>query len=31
MVGPGDANPFVFHPTAAGYLNGYTAALRLFL
>ncbi|NVM94490.1 SGNH/GDSL hydrolase family protein [Arthrobacter wenxiniae] len=31
IVGPGDANPFVFHPTAAGYLNGYTAALRLFL
>ena len=32
LVGPGDAtNPFVFHPTATGYLSGYTAALRIFL
>ncbi|PYI38214.1 hypothetical protein CVS30_11720 [Arthrobacter psychrolactophilus] len=32
IVGPGDVtNPFVFHPTATGYLNGYTAVLRAFL
>ncbi|WP_449373026.1 SGNH/GDSL hydrolase family protein [Arthrobacter psychrolactophilus] len=32
IVGPYDpTNPFVFHPTATGYLNGYTAALRAFL
>ncbi|WP_186759794.1 SGNH/GDSL hydrolase family protein [Arthrobacter alpinus] len=32
IVGPGDtSNPFVFHPTAAGYSNGYTRAMRAFL
>ena len=31
IVGLGDANPYVFHPTATGYLSGYTAALRIFL
>ncbi|MHA7270438.1 SGNH/GDSL hydrolase family protein [Arthrobacter sp. HLT1-20] len=31
IVGPGEANPFVFHPTAGGYLYGYTAALKVFL
>jgi len=32
IVGPADpGNPFVFHPTAAGYLNGYTTALKVFL
>lgn len=31
IIGPGDPSPFVFHPTAAGYLNGYAASLRIFL
>lgn len=32
IVGPGDVgNPYVFHPTATGYLDGYTAAMRAFL
>ncbi|MEO6531512.1 MAG: SGNH/GDSL hydrolase family protein [Specibacter sp.] len=31
IVGPGDVNPFVFHPTKDGYLYGYTSALRVFL
>ncbi|MGA7206604.1 MAG: SGNH/GDSL hydrolase family protein, partial [Specibacter sp.] len=32
IVGPGDAtNPFVFHPTATGYLEGYARALKLFV
>ncbi|POH58878.1 SGNH/GDSL hydrolase family protein [Arthrobacter glacialis] len=31
IVGPGEANPFVFHPNAAGYVSGYTSALKVFL
>lgn len=31
IIGPGDPSPFVFHPTAAGYRNGYAAALKIFL